>query len=267
MMARSGYALVAFTACIGAMGLLLLRRPEPQRDRTLAAFTTSLARRTASQRHNAILAARALDGAKVPPGGTFSYNRCVGNWTAEAGYRKAPVSNEGVLVRAVGGGVCQVSTALYNAALLADLPIVERHPHAVAPTYVPPGRDAAVAFDTLDLRFRNPGPHPIAIRCRITRDYLTVALMGKHPPKVAVGIVTRIVEREAPRRIVVVEPQSPLVRHTSQPQSAAHAGWRVVTYRTHTVRGREIARERISDDRYRAVHRVWFASDTSDRTD
>lgn len=267
MMTRSGVAVVAFAVSIGAIALVVARKPEARLDSTIAAFTTSLARRTASQRHNAVMAARALNGARLLPGNTFSFNRCVGNWTADAGYRKAPVSYEGVLVRAVGGGVCQVSTALYNAALLADLEIVERHRHAVAPTYVPPGRDAAVAYDTLDLRIRNPGSHPVTIACRVTRDNLTVALMGGDRPRTAVGIVTRVVECERPRRVVVIEPRSLHARHTVQTQSSAQPGWRVVTYRTQSVNGREIRRERVSDDRYRAVHRVWFASEASGQTD
>ena len=258
MITRASIALFAFAVCLGAMALVHLEKPDVRIEPPLASFTTSLTHRTASQRHNALLACRALNNARVLPGRTFSFNQRVGNWTAAAGYRKAPVSYEGVLVRAIGGGVCQVSTTLYNAALMAGLPIVERHRHAVAPTYIAPGRDAAVAFDTLDLKFRNPSTRPITITAHVTDNRLTVSLTGGVRSNGEFAIVTRVIERERPRSVIV---QSPSVRRPSQSQAAARPGYRVVTYRALSINGREVQRERISDDSYRTVHRVWFVSE------
>src|SRR5438132_13609304 len=99
---------------IGLAGKLAVA-PNPTVE--LAAFATSLNGRTASQRHNAMLSANDLNGSIVPPGEVFSFNKAVKTWSADEGYVKAPVSYDGELVRAYGGGVCQTSTTLYNAAL------------------------------------------------------------------------------------------------------------------------------------------------------
>ena len=125
----------------------------------LAGYATSLRGRTAAQSGpTRQKAAQAINGKIIAPGATFSYNQTVKSWSWDAGYVKAPVSYDGELVKAYGGGVCQTSTTLYNAALLAGLPIVERHAHTFAPHYVPPGRDAAVAQYDIDLRFQKPLP-------------------------------------------------------------------------------------------------------------
>ena len=142
----------------------------------LAGYATSLRGRTGSQRHNAKKSAQALDGKVIAPGALFSFNAVVRSWSWNQGYVKAPVSFDGELIRAYGGGVCQTSTTLYNAALLAGLPIVERHPHVFAPHYVPPGRDAAVAQRNIDLRFRNPYPWPIRIAASTNEDRLEIRL-------------------------------------------------------------------------------------------
>src|SRR5213594_2378751 len=103
-------------------GLLGRLAAAPPAQVEIAGFATSLKGRTTSQRHNAILSAQELDGALIPPGRVFSFNHRVRTWSQDAGYVKAPVSYDGELVRAYGGGVCQTSTTLYNAALLAGLP-------------------------------------------------------------------------------------------------------------------------------------------------
>jgi len=243
-------------ACAIAAALVIGAAPRSS-EVVVAAFATDLSRRTPSQRHNAVVAARALDGAVVAPGAVFSFNRRVRNWTSDAGYRKAPVSYEGRLVTAVGGGVCQVSSTLYNAALLAGSPIVERHRHAVAPSYVPPGRDAAVAFETLDLRFRNGLRSPIRIAARTDRSSVTVSLLSADRPTAQVSVLTRVLARNEPERLVVAEDAPGEGLGRAQP--AGSPGWRVVTYRCTVADGRETHRERVSDDTYRTVHRVWFA--------
>jgi vancomycin resistance protein YoaR len=122
----------------------------------LVEFATSLEGRTPGQRHNATLAAKRIHGATLAPDTEWSFNQTIGQWVRSEGYVRAPVSYGGVLVPAWGGGVCQTSTTLYNAALLAGLEVLERHPHTIAPSYIAPGRDAAVAQGIADLKLRNP---------------------------------------------------------------------------------------------------------------
>jgi len=112
---------------------------------------------------NIILATTSLNNYLLLPGEIFSFNAANGPRTAERGYRPAPVIVGHTVVPGLGGGVCQVSTTLYNAVLRANLEVVERYPHSQPVGYVPPGMDATVA-DTLDFRFRNNSDRLIMIR-------------------------------------------------------------------------------------------------------
>lgn len=125
----------------------------------LARYETSLKDRDEDVIFNINKAAATLDGVIVEKGVTFSFNQVVGKADQEDGYRKTQIVVNGKLVPGYGGGVCQVSTTLYNALLHTEAEILERHPHSgYSPTtsYVPPGRDAAVSYGTKDLRFKFP---------------------------------------------------------------------------------------------------------------
>ncbi|HOA34941.1 MAG TPA: VanW family protein [Bacillota bacterium] len=112
---------------------------------------------------NIILATQSLNNYLLLPGEVFSFNAANGPRTAERGYRPAPIIVGNTVVPGLGGGVCQVSTTLYNAVLRAGLEVVERYPHSQPVGYVPPGMDATVA-DTLDFKFRNSTDRLIMIR-------------------------------------------------------------------------------------------------------
>lgn len=140
--------------------------------------------------HNIELAARQIDGLLLQPGQEFSFNAVVGKRTAQRGFRSAPVLVGGELVDGVGGGICQLSTTLYNAALLADLPIRERVHHSRPLGYVAPGRDATVYDGLYDLRFMNNRDEPVLLSVEIIENRLTVAVWGSSPPKHEVNVVT-----------------------------------------------------------------------------
>lgn len=217
----------------------------------LAGWSTSLKGRSRNQRRNALLSARSIDGRLIAPGSVFSFNQTVKSWSVDQGYVKALVSYDGELVRAYGGGVCQTSTTLYNAALLAGLPVLERHPHVFVPHYISPGRDAAVAFPGIDLRFRNPNPWPIRIHARVRGERLEVWLTGaKTPPKVAVK--TEVLSVAAPLRLTRVWSRSGTSSRRSFVHSAGTTGYRVVTSRL-WASGR---RETLSDDTYPSMNRI-----------
>ncbi|MDN5293650.1 MAG: hypothetical protein PWQ91_845 [Eubacteriales bacterium] len=114
--------------------------------------------------HNITLATCALDRTLIYPGEVMSFNRIVGPRTPERGYKNAPIMTEGGFFLGPGGGVCQVASTLYNAAVQAGLEVVERHRHARPVGYVPPGQDATVDFDSLDLKIKNNRPHPVLLR-------------------------------------------------------------------------------------------------------
>lgn len=247
-------ALLAILIVGCALAARLAAAPAPRMIQ-IAGYATSLDERSGPQRYNARLAAEALNGRVVSPGAVFSFNRAVKPWTIDQGYVKAPVSFDGELVLAYGGGICQTSTTLYNAALLAGLPIVERHPHVFAPHYVIPGRDAAVAQYTVDLRFQNPYPWPIRIAAWVRGDRIEVRLMGPDRPDVSAAVTTTVLSVLRPaRRIRPVpadESAGPAVFRTP-----GATGFRVVTTRVLYRAGQEWRREQLSDDTYQAEDRL-----------
>jgi vancomycin resistance protein YoaR len=235
-----GAALIALVAAgVASFGSL-------PKDTVLGAFETPLEGRTRSQRHNAVLAAKALDGVLVRPGEVFSYNRVVGTFTRDQGFRKAPVSYNGQLIDAWGGGVCQASTTLYNAALLAGMEIVERHSHRFAPSYAPPGRDAAVAYWNIDLKFRNP--HSVAVRIGANEvgDRLVITLSGPEKPAHRSEVFSQVMAREAPRTYRLVQSGA-----SSRVRNTGKSGFEVTVWRQTGPR-----RERISHDVYPVMNRL-----------
>ncbi len=253
-LALAGAAL-AVVLVLGGILIVRLSATGPK-EVELAGYGTTLAGRTPGQRHNARLAARALDGVVVAPGATLSFNRTVRSWTVDRGYVKAPVSYDGELVRAFGGGVCQTSTTFYNAALLAGLPVVERHSHVFAPSYVAPGRDAAVAQYDIDLRVRNPYSWPLRIEARISGDRLEVRLYGRERPRTLVEVTTDVLSTTVPARLTQVIDRPDGAAGRSYLRTPGATGYRVLTYRTFSEDGRVVRRELLSDDAYPAMNRI-----------
>lgn len=125
---------------------------------------------------NIILATAALNNYILLPGDLFSFNRANGPRTAERGYQPAPVIVGNTVVPGLGGGVCQVSSTLYNAVLQAELEVVERYPHSQPVGYVPPGRDATIS-DYLDFKFRNNTDQIILIKAAIGGGAIDIRLL------------------------------------------------------------------------------------------
>lgn len=237
-------ALLSFT-------LVIARMVCHQDEFELSNFSTSLHGRTRAQRHNALLAAMALNGKVILPNEVFSFNSVVGPWSRERGYKRAPVSYGGEMILAFGGGVCQTSSTLYNAALLAGLEIVERHPHQWVPPYVPPGRDAAVAYGIADLKLRNPYNEPIKIKFCVNGDSLKCNIVSSFRPKISCIIESKVKWHD---------PHAPIVLYDREVKSGrvvrvgeGMRGCTVRTYRTLISNGELATRELISVDEYKAM--------------
>lgn len=156
-------------------------------DTVRGAFRTTYASSKANRASNVETAARAISGTILLPGDEFSFNKVVGPRTSSAGFREAPVIMDGQLQPGMGGGVCQVSTTLYNAALLANLEITKRSHHSFPVHYVSPGRDATVSYPSLDLRFRNNTGKAILVRMSAGRGAISASIIGSGPaPKVSI---------------------------------------------------------------------------------
>lgn len=146
---------------------------------TLSHYVTALQQRSGSQIHNIRQAAQALDGVYILSGAIFSFNQVVGPRSLERGYLPAPVFMVAETLDSVGGGICQVSSSLYNAALLAGLEVVERHPHYTVVESVPAGLDATVWYGLADLRLHNPFPWPVRLQAEIQGQNLAVSVLGR----------------------------------------------------------------------------------------
>jgi vancomycin resistance protein YoaR len=129
--------------------------------------------------HNVQLVSRLVDGALIAPGATFSFNETTGARTPEQGFREAPVIINGELQNGIGGGVCQVSTTVFNAAFDAGLSIESRTNHALYIAHYPQGRDATVNYPDLDLRFKNDTNRWLLLRTFVGSSALTVNLYGR----------------------------------------------------------------------------------------
>jgi vancomycin resistance protein YoaR len=125
-------------------------------------------------------ASRAINGTVIQPGETFSFNEVVGPRTIRRGYRRAPAILRGELGESVGGGVCQVASTIFAAALEAGMEFIEATPHTRYMTYIDPGYDATVFYGSKDFRFRNPFDFPITIHTQVDGNQLTVEFYGNH---------------------------------------------------------------------------------------
>lgn len=148
----------------------------------LTSYTTYFDPSQTERSENVRLAADALNGALIAPGETFSFNKRVGERTAGKGYQDAYIIVNGQFEEGLGGGICQVSSTLYNTVLQADLPIIERTNHDLVITYVPLGQDATVAWPYLDLQFRNDSGGYILVRTKMGKNSLTIDFYGQPQP-------------------------------------------------------------------------------------
>lgn len=153
-------------------------------------FSTELAPDENDRNANVRLAAAMIDGTVLQHGQTFSLNSVVGTRTVEAGFRSAPTLTDFGRVDGVGGGVCQLAGTLYNAALLANLDIVERHPHGTPIRYLAPGRDATVS-PVDDLKFANTLGNPVRLSVRVVGHRLVCRVESNQPAVAGIRIEVR----------------------------------------------------------------------------
>jgi vancomycin resistance protein YoaR len=148
---------------------------------SIASHSTPLLDRSNSRIKNIKVASKKINGKVLSPGEEFSFNKVVGQRTEQKGYEFAPIiinTEEGPEKGyGVGGGVCQVSTTIYNAVEECNLEILERHIHSKNVGYVPKGEDATVSYGSIDFRFRNNRKHPIKIQIIVDKKNLTVKIL------------------------------------------------------------------------------------------
>ena len=208
----------------------------------LSSYTTYYDEKDGGRVENIRIAAGLIDGITVQGYGEFSFNKTVGRRTEDAGFKQAKIILNGEYVQGVGGGVCQVSTTLYNAALKSGLKITEFHPHSLRVSYVPPSRDAMVSSQS-DLCFFNPFSHPIRICAWVFSGGLRVTFYGEGD-----GLRREIVSEEKGE----ISPPPPIVKDGEREEiiRSPKNGIKSESY-LETYRGTQlISREKLRTDEY-----------------
>jgi vancomycin resistance protein YoaR len=195
----------------------------------LSSFSTAFDPGDADRSYNIKVAAAALDGQLIPPSGDFSFNDVVGPRSSEAGYKNAKVIINNELVDGLGGGVCQVSSTLYNAVLLANLQILDRTNHSIPVSYVLPGRDATVVYDYIDFRFKNTTPFYLYLKTAVKPGRVTVKIYGSRDWRREVTIRTKVVETISFKEVHLEDPS--LKEGEIEIKSKGSPGLRVVAER------------------------------------
>jgi len=220
----------------------------------LGIYTTYFNSNDINRTTNIRLAAEKINGTLLQPGEVFSYNDIVGPRDTQYGFKEAMEIVNGELVPGIGGGVCQASSTLYNAVLFAGLKIVERTNHSKPLSYVPLGRDATVAYGSLDFKFVNNFSVPIMILAEVQGNQLKMGVFGTDASGETVKIVVTD-QREIPPGIT--QRQDPTLnvgeKKVEQPGSP---GYEVTVLRIWQKNGKEVRREVLSTDQYLPTNTV-----------
>ncbi|MFC5469762.1 VanW family protein [Cohnella suwonensis] len=223
-------------------------------DRKIAEFETSFETSGEGRSHNVTVAAKALNETLLLPDEVFEYGKTVAKAEKEYGYKEAPVILKGKLTPGVGGGICQVSSTLYNAALLTGLDIVERRNHSLVVHYLPKGLDATFADGFVNFKFRNSTGKQLLIRTVVEDKTLTVKLFGTMPDNVSYRAETEELKVNPPRTIYVADAKVALGKQTVLQKG--EAGYVVQSYLVKFVDGAVTERKKLSKDTYRAQDRM-----------
>ena len=221
----------------------------------LSTFTTRYDVSDVDRSTNLRLASEKINGTVLAPGETFSYNKTVGARTVAAGYKNAKVYESGKVVDGIGGGICQVSSTLYNAALLANLEIVERRNHQFVTSYVGAGRDATVVYGQTDFKFKNTRKYPIRIVVTTNAGILKISIFGlKEENEYTFKFNTKTVS-SIPYKTQYIEDSS-LPAGTEKVEQKGANGLITETYIAKMLDGKVVSTELLSKDTYSAMTRI-----------
>ena len=223
-----------------------------------AEFFTSYASSTLERKHNIALAVSSINNTFLDVGAEFSFNAVVGARTEKRGYKSAKIIVQGEFVDGVGGGVCQVSTTLYNAVLLSGLKVTEYHPHSLQVGYVAPSFDAMVS-GSADLRFINNTDNPIIVQMQADGERVCAIILGEQMncsyirQSVVVGKVdpppTKTIKDEKGEYPDLAVGETRVLRY-------AKVGVKSQGYLIKTVNGKEVKKEKIRNDTYGAIGEI-----------
>ncbi len=222
----------------------------------LATFTTRYDASDKDRTTNLVLACQKINGKVVMPGATFSYNEALGPRTASAGYKNAKIYSSGEVIDGIGGGICQISSTLYNSALMSDMEIVSRRNHQFVTSYVGAGRDATVVYGSTDFKFKNTRTYPVKIVASAKSGIATVSIYGiKEPDREYTYSFSTKTISTIPYTTKYVEDSSLAPGKEVVKQKGAN-GLVTQTYMTKMLNGKVISTKLLSKDTYSAMQRI-----------
>ena len=221
----------------------------------LSTFSTNYNAGNADRTTNLRLAASKINGTVLLPNEEFSYNSVVGERTINAGYKMAATYSNGAVVDGLGGGICQISSTLYDAVVMANLKITTRRNHQFVTSYVPAGKDATVVWGSQDFKFVNSRKNPVRITATVQGGVATVQVWGiKEEVEYDISIETK--------KIATIEPTTQYVQDPSLPAGqqkvvqAGSNGRKVEAYKVTKLNGQVVSTTLLSRDTYNAMKRI-----------
>ena len=220
----------------------------------LGKCTTKYDESNVSRSTNLKVASKTINEMIINPGEIFSFNNALGPRTVAKGYKLGAGYSGGRSVSMVGGGICQISSTLYNAAIYANLTIVERHNHAHIAAYLDPGKDATVSYGTLDFKFKNTREEPIMIKASAKNGIATVEIYGKKESDEYDIEIVSIVSNYIGFKTIYEYDSTKEVGYQKVTQQGMR-GCNSTTYKIYSKNGIEIKREQISKDYFAPMNK------------
>ena len=219
----------------------------------LGKYSTTYATYQVERSSNVATAAGRINGTVIYPGKTFSTIKVIKDRTEENGYKAAPEYSGGKVVSGIGGGVCQVSTTLYNAVLNAELKVVERSPHSMVVGYVPVSRDAAISGDYKDFKFKNNTDYPVYIMGNASGGILSFRVYGHETREAGreISFESEVTDTIEPGEEVVTEDPTLPASYRSVTQSA-HVGYKAKLWKIVKVNGVQTEKVQVNTSAYNA---------------
>lgn len=221
----------------------------------LATFSTKYQASNKNRTTNLILAANKINGTVLLPGEEFSYNKTVGERTPQAGFKNAATFSGGKVVDGIGGGICQISTTLYDAVVMADLEITQRRNHQFVTSYVGGGKDATVVWGSQDFKFKNTRKYPVRITATVQGGIATVQVWG--------------IREEVEYDITIETKKTATINYTTQyiqtselPAGqqkviqAGNNGSKYEAYKVKRLNGEVVSKTLLSKDTYNAMKKI-----------
>ena len=221
----------------------------------LATFTTRYDASNTDRTTNLRIACQKLNEKVVLAGDTFSYNQALGERTVAAGYRNGKIYENGEVVDGIGGGICQISSTLYNAVLMANMKVTERRNHQFVTSYVPAGKDATVVYGLTDFKFKNTRTYAIKIKASVSNGIATVSIYGiKEENEYTTSFETKTIS-SIPFTVKYVD-DATLSTGTEKVKQNGANGLISETYMIKSLNGKVVSRELLSRDTYSAMQKI-----------